>query len=106
MQDIGDNMKISYGENICQLCATDSLEFAPAQLYCSSCGILIKRNLVFYKETGETGMQHCFCTTCYRSSVGGIISFHGGHILKNKLQKEKNNEKIEESVSQNLPSDW
>ncbi|KAL1824388.1 hypothetical protein ACET3Z_011166 [Daucus carota] len=96
-QDIGDNMKISYGENICQLCATDSLEFAPAQLYCSSCGILIKRNLVFYKETGETGMQHCFCTTCYRSSVGGIISFHGGHILKNKLQKEKNNEKIEES---------
>ncbi|XP_074377240.1 histone acetyltransferase HAC5-like isoform X2 [Apium graveolens] len=96
-QDMGDNMKSCYGENICQLCARDSLQFAPAQLYCSSCGILIKRNLVFYRASGETGVQHCFCTTCHRNSGGGIISFLGGQILKNKLQKEKNNEKIEES---------
>lgn len=102
MQDIGDYMKTSYGENICQLCARDNLEFAPAQLYCSSCGILIKRNLVFYRASGETSVQHCFCTTCYRNSSGGIISFLGGQILKNKLQKEKNNEKIEESVSETL----
>lgn len=99
MQEVRGNMKHSFGENICQLCAMDRLEFVPAPMYCSYCGVPIKHNLIYYRAPVEMGIQHCFCTSCYRGFRGSIISFHGDNIPKTKLQKEKNNEKNAESVS-------
>lgn len=98
VQEANVNIIHSLGENKCQLCAMDRLEFVPAPMYCSNCGISIKHNLVFYRVPAELGAQHCFCTSCYKGFRGCTISFQGDNIPKAKLQKGKNNEKSAESV--------
>ncbi|XP_019195482.1 PREDICTED: probable histone acetyltransferase HAC-like 1 isoform X2 [Ipomoea nil] len=95
---IGNAITPSSIENTCQLCGTDKLVFIPMPMYCSSCGVRIKRNLVFYYwGVEETSRRYCFCTQCFRASRGGNISFLGLSIPKAKLQKGKNNEENEES---------
>ncbi|CAK9136880.1 unnamed protein product [Ilex paraguariensis] len=96
MKEVKDRMASSVRENICQLCGTDKLLFAPEPLYCSSCGVRIKRNMIYYTAMDETGTQHWCCASCFRVCRGSNISFHGVSISKAKLQKERNSEENEE----------
>ncbi|KAA8530541.1 hypothetical protein F0562_005250 [Nyssa sinensis] len=73
----GNSMAHLVGENSCQLCSIDKLVFAPAPKYCSFCGAHIKHNLFYYCGPDEMGTQHCFCTSCFRSSHKGKISLNG-----------------------------
>lgn len=93
--------EIGNGENVCQLCALDKLFLAPATMYCSCCGACIKKNKRYYYAPGENGTHYCFCTSCYKWSRGGNISFRGMCFSKAKLFKMKNDEETEESVSLN-----
>ncbi|RAL40790.1 hypothetical protein DM860_008488 [Cuscuta australis] len=80
-------------ENTCQLCGTEKLVFTPVPMYCSCCGVRIKRNLVFYCWLlEETKSRYSFCTPCFKASRGGNISFLGLSIPKSNLKKEKNND--------------
>ncbi|XP_015880568.3 histone acetyltransferase HAC12 isoform X2 [Ziziphus jujuba] len=89
--------EIGNSENICQLCALDKLFLAPATMYCSCCGACIKKNKRYYHAPGENGTHYCFCTSCYKWSRGGNISFRGMCFSKAKLFKMKNDEETEES---------
>ncbi|XP_028109263.1 histone acetyltransferase HAC1-like isoform X1 [Camellia sinensis] len=93
----GSPMAYSVGENSCQLCAMDKLVLAPAPIYCSACGARMKFGMVYYCGLDEMGTQHCFCTSCFKKSRGGDISFHGISVSKEKLHKEKNDHEDEES---------
>ncbi|XP_052196496.1 histone acetyltransferase HAC12-like [Diospyros lotus] len=93
----GNPVTHSVGENTCQLCAMDKFVFAPLPIYCSSCALRIKRNLIYYWALDEMGTRLCFCTFCFKRSHGETIVFHGITIFKGKLQKERNNHEEEES---------
>ncbi|THG06047.1 hypothetical protein TEA_019414 [Camellia sinensis var. sinensis] len=101
-QFIGQEMKgntkaHSVGEKSCQLCSMDKLVFAPAPIYCSSCGARIKLNLIYHCALDKMGTQHCFCNSCFKGSHGREISFHGISISKAKFHKERINHEDEES---------
>ncbi|KAF8011311.1 hypothetical protein BT93_J1810 [Corymbia citriodora subsp. variegata] len=87
----------SIRENSCQLCGADKLVFAPPPIYCSSCGVLIKRNGVYYCTLNEIDVQCTFCASCHNCCRGGTIKCGGISVSKAKLHKRKNNEEIEES---------
>ena len=99
MQDASGNRPPSNGHNTCQVCSMEKLAFAPAPIYCSSCEIRIKRNVGYYRSTNEMGIRHCFCMSCYRGSHGNNILLRGLCIPKAHLQKAKNDEEKEDSVS-------
>ncbi|KAK2996552.1 hypothetical protein RJ639_026644, partial [Escallonia herrerae] len=85
------------GDNVCQLCACNKVVFTPAPIYCSSCSGRIKRSLMYYSILEEMGAKRCFCTACVKAPGRSIVSIHGASFSKANLQKEKNNEEIEES---------
>lgn len=102
IQDVSVNRaQPSIGQNMCQLCSKDKLVFAPAPIYCSSCETRIKRNVGYYRSGNEMGIRHCFCMSCYRGSHGNNILLRGSgfSIPKTNLQKAKNDEEKEDSVS-------
>ncbi len=86
-------------EYSCQLCASDKLFWSPVPIYCLSCGARIKRGVTYYSTTDENDLEMVFCTLCYKNSRGGNIKFQGISVSKAVLNKTKNDEATEESVS-------
>ncbi|CAI8601495.1 unnamed protein product [Vicia faba] len=88
-------MEHSMSENSCQLCAVEKLTFEPPPIYCTTCGVRIKRNNMYYTMgTGDT--RHYFCIPCYNDARTEHIVVDGTPISKSRLEKKKNDEETEE----------
>ncbi|XP_020232230.1 histone acetyltransferase HAC1 isoform X2 [Cajanus cajan] len=88
-------MEHSMSENSCQLCAVEKLTFEPPPIYCTTCGVRIKRNNMYYTMgTGDT--RHYFCIPCYNEPRGDTIVVDGTPFPKSRLEKKKNDEETEE----------
>ncbi|KAL2578309.1 hypothetical protein AAZV13_15G000200 [Glycine max] len=88
-------MEHSMSENSCQLCAVEKLTFEPSPIYCTTCGVRIKRNNMYYTMgTGDT--RHYFCIPCYNEPRGDTIVVDGTPFPKSRLEKKKNDEETEE----------
>ncbi|XP_047171125.1 histone acetyltransferase HAC1-like isoform X1 [Vigna umbellata] len=88
-------MEHSMSENSCQLCAVEKLTFEPPPIYCTTCGVRIKRNNMYYTMgTGDT--RHYFCIPCYNEPRGDTIVVDGTSFPKSRLEKKKNDEETEE----------
>lgn len=88
-------MEHSMSENSCQLCAVEKLTFEPPPIYCTTCGVRIKRNNMYYTMgTGDT--RHYFCIPCYNDARSEHIVVDGTPIAKSRLEKKKNDEETEE----------
>ncbi|KAK1438956.1 hypothetical protein QVD17_04769 [Tagetes erecta] len=87
------------GENTCQLCLMDKLLLTPATIYCSSCDMLIKRNVGYYRSNDEdTSTQHRVCMPCFKGCRGATISSRGGGLVsKASLHKTKNDDEKQDS---------
>jgi hypothetical protein len=83
-------------ENSCQLCAIEKLTFDPPPIYCTSCGVRIKRNAQFY-TMGAGDTRHCFCIPCYNDVRGDSVSVDGLIFCKSRLEKRRNDEETEEA---------
>ncbi|KAL5699796.1 histone acetyltransferase [Ranunculus cassubicifolius] len=90
-------MEHSMSENSCQLCAVEKLSFEPPPIYCTPCGVRIKRNALYYTiGSGET--RQYFCVPCYNEHRGDTIVIDGNTVLKTTMEKKKNDEETEEWV--------
>ncbi|XP_061368986.1 histone acetyltransferase HAC1-like isoform X2 [Gastrolobium bilobum] len=88
-------MEHSMSENSCQLCAVEKLTFEPPPIYCTTCGVRIKRNNMYYTMgTGDT--RHYFCIPCYNEPRGDTIVVEGTPFPKSRMEKKKNDEETEE----------
>ncbi|CAN6707566.1 unnamed protein product [Malus baccata var. baccata] len=88
-------MEHSMSENSCQLCAVEKLTFEPPPIYCTPCGVRIKRNAMYY-TMGAGDTRHYFCIPCYNEARGDMIVVDGNNIPKARLEKKKNDEETEE----------
>ncbi|KAL1319685.1 hypothetical protein HN51_064477 [Arachis hypogaea] len=88
-------MEHSMSENSCQLCAVEKLTFEPPPIYCTTCGVRIKRNNMYY-TTGAGDTRHYFCIPCYNDARSENINVDGTPIPKSRLEKKKNDEETEE----------
>ncbi|TKY47961.1 Histone acetyltransferase HAC12 [Spatholobus suberectus] len=88
-------MEHSMSENSCQLCAVEKLTFEPPPIYCTTCGVRIKRNNMYY-TTGTGDTRHYFCIPCYNDARTENIIVDGTPIAKTRLEKKKNDEETEE----------
>ncbi|KAL3007834.1 hypothetical protein AAZX31_07G000200 [Glycine max] len=88
-------MEHSMSENSCQLCAVEKLTFEPPPIYCTTCGVRIKRNNMYY-TTGTGDTRHYFCLPCYNDARTENIIVDGTPIAKSRLEKKKNDEETEE----------
>ncbi|KAL2321413.1 hypothetical protein Fmac_025792 [Flemingia macrophylla] len=88
-------MEHSMSENSCQLCAVEKLTFEPPPIYCTTCGVRIKRNNMYY-TTGTGDTRHYFCIPCYNDARTENIIVDGTPIAKSRLEKKKNDEEAEE----------
>lgn len=84
-------------ENSCQLCAVEKLTFEPPPIYCTTCGVRIKRNNMYY-TTGTGDTRHYFCIPCYNEPRGDSIVIDGTPYPKSRFEKKKNDEETEEWV--------
>ncbi|CAA7027415.1 unnamed protein product [Microthlaspi erraticum] len=88
-------MGCSMSANACQLCGVERLVFEPIPIYCSPCGVRIKRNAVHYSAAaGES--RHHVCAHCYNEARENSVSVDGTCIPKTSLEKKKNDEQIGE----------
>jgi len=89
--------------NSCQLCAVEWLVFEPVPIYCSPCGIRIKKNALHYSiAVGES--RHYVCAPCYNEAREKLVFLDGTSIPKTRLQKKKNDEQVPEGVC--MPHDF
>ncbi|CAL9219069.1 unnamed protein product [Arabidopsis halleri] len=92
-------MGFSLTANSCQLCAAERLVFEPIPIYCSPCGVRIKKNALHYSiAAGES--RHYVCAPCYNEARENTVSVDGTSIPKARLEKKKSNEQIGEGVLQ------
>ncbi|KAL9860254.1 Histone acetyltransferase HAC4 [Arabidopsis thaliana] len=88
-------MGCSMSVNSCQLCAVEWLVFEPVPIYCSPCGIRIKKNALHYSiAVGES--RHYVCAPCYNEAREKLVFLDGTSIPKTRLQKKKNDEQVPE----------
>ncbi|KAK1355332.1 Histone acetyltransferase [Heracleum sosnowskyi] len=88
-------MEHSMSENSCQLCAVEKLNFEPPPIYCTPCGVRIKRNAMYY-TIGVGESRQYFCIPCYNETRGETISIDGTPCPKAKLEKKRNDQETEE----------
>eukprot|EP01018_Ginkgo_biloba_P020002 Gb_02923 [translate_table: standard] len=89
-------MEHQMSENSCQLCAVEKLTFEPPPIYCTPCGVRIKRNAPFY-TVGSGDTRHYFCIPCYNDIRGDSVKVDGLTFFKSRLEKRKNDEETEEA---------
>ncbi|KAG2482629.1 hypothetical protein HYH03_018437 [Edaphochlamys debaryana] len=85
-------------EDACKVCMLTKLSFEPPVIYCTSCGLKIKRGQIFYSTPPEHGndLKGYFCHQCFTDQKGERITIEGVSIKKSDLVKRKNDEEIEE----------
>ncbi|XP_047086148.1 probable histone acetyltransferase HAC-like 1 [Lolium rigidum] len=89
------NQAMEHSDSACQLCEVTTLNFEPPPIYCSSCGVRIKRNALYYTApTAET--CHNFCLSCFNAR-SQTIQVEGNQFPKAKLVRKKNDEDTEEA---------
>ncbi|KAF8059633.1 hypothetical protein N665_1227s0009 [Sinapis alba] len=86
-------MGCSISADACQLCAIERLVFEPIPIYCSSCGVRIKRNVLHYSVAAGESRHHA-CATCYSEARENFVSIDGASIPKARLEKKKNDEQV------------
>eukprot|EP00250_Pteridium_aquilinum_P011855 c20351_g2_i1 orf=875-5692(+) len=88
-------MEHQMNENSCQLCAVETLTFEPPPIYCTPCGVRIKRNFPYWTmQCGET--RHYFCIPCCSDVRSDTVVVDGTSYSKSKLEKRRNDEETEE----------
>ncbi|KAH9563330.1 hypothetical protein CY35_05G120700 [Sphagnum magellanicum] len=83
-------------EGACPLCAVEKLTFEPPPIYCTACGIRIKRNASYY-TTGSGDTRHYFCVPCYNDVRTENVEMEGQTYPKSRLEKKRNDEETEEA---------
>lgn len=69
------------------MCALTKLSFEPPVIYCSSCGLRIKRGQIFYSTPPDHGndLKGYFCHQCFTDQKGERILVEGVSIKKSDL---------------------
>lgn len=75
----------------------EKLTFEPPPIYCTACGVRIKRNALYY-TFGSGDARHYFCVPCYNEVRSENVEMEGMTYPKSKLEKRKNDEETEEAV--------
>ncbi|EOA39293.1 hypothetical protein CARUB_v10012304mg [Capsella rubella] len=89
-------MGCTMSENSCQLCAVERLVFEPIPVYCSPCGVRIKKNALHYYCVVAGESRHYVCSPCYNEAHENLVSLDGTSIPKASLEKKKNDEQVGE----------
>ncbi|KAF5831026.1 histone acetylation protein-domain-containing protein [Dunaliella salina] len=83
----------------CKVCGCVKLLYEPNALYCSMCGLKIKRGQTYYTTPPDQGteVRGNWCHPCYMEvKQERIPTSFGGDARKSDLIKKKNDEEIEE----------
>lgn len=84
-------------ENYCELCKVNKLLFQPRPIYCTPCGVRIKRNAIYYiLGTGE--QRHAACMPCYNAAKE-TLQRESHMVPKGRLERKMNKEELEEGVT-------
>ncbi|XP_024544533.1 histone acetyltransferase HAC12 [Selaginella moellendorffii] len=89
-------MELQANEHACRLCAVEKLFFDPPPIYCTSCGIRVKRNALYY-TTAVRETRHYFCIPCYNDVRTENVELEGLTYAKSCLEKRKHDEEQEEA---------
>ncbi|KAF3339716.1 histone acetyltransferase HAC1-like isoform X2 [Carex littledalei] len=84
---------VSMNENSCQLCGVEKLTFKPPPIYCTPCGVRIKRNTMYYHPVGTDQQRHYICIPCFNDASSETIEIEGHVFPKRGLEKKRNDEK-------------
>ncbi|XP_078153512.1 putative histone acetyltransferase HAC-like 1 isoform X2 [Carex rostrata] len=87
---------VSMNEYSCQLCGVEKLTFKPPPIYCTPCGVRIKRNTMYYHPVGTDQQKHYLCIPCFNAASSETIEIEGQVFLKRSLEKKRNDEKTTE----------
>lgn len=83
--------------DMCTVCQCTKLLYEPPVIYCSLCGLKIKRGQTYYSTPADMGdFKGSWCHGCFTEQKGDRIMIDGTSIKKTDLLKRKNDEEIEE----------
>ncbi|ERM95140.1 hypothetical protein AMTR_s00009p00260910 [Amborella trichopoda] len=80
-------MESSVNQSSCQMCGMEKLSFAPPDVYCNQCGLLVKRDATYY-TTSTREKQYYFCRKCFHGSCKRI-EVERSKILKSSFDEKK-----------------